>query len=82
MNELRDFMFDRVYLSESQRMHNQAAVAVIRRLVDYHLEHPAEIPDSYRDTDADLTTQVVDYVAGMTDRFAMQVHDRLFGLGG
>jgi dGTPase len=80
MNELRAFMFDRVYLSEGQRMHNQSAVAVIRRLIDYHLEHPEEIPDSYRDTGADLTTQVVDYVAGMTDRYAMRVHDRLFGL--
>ncbi|MEP7159256.1 MAG: deoxyguanosinetriphosphate triphosphohydrolase, partial [Chloroflexota bacterium] len=79
MNELRDFMFDRVYLSEGQRLHTESAVAVIRLLVDYHLEHPEEIPDSYRDTDADLTTQVVDYVAGMTDRYAMRVHDRLFG---
>jgi len=82
MNELRDFMFERVYLSERQRLHNEAAVAVITRLVDYHLEHPDEIPDSYRDTDADLTTQVVDYVAGMTDRFAMGIHDRVFGLIG
>ena len=82
MNELRDFMFERVYLSEAQRRHNEAAVALIRRLVDYHLEHPDELPDSYRDTGADLTTQVVDYVAGMTDRFAQQAHDRLFGLEG
>jgi dGTPase len=81
MNELRTFMFDRVYLSPTQRVHTDYAVGVLRRLVDHHLEHPDEIPDSYRDSDADLTTQVVDYVAGMTDRFALQVHDRLFGLG-
>jgi len=80
MNELRDFMFDRVYLSPIQRTHTDYAVGVLRRLVEHHLDHPNEIPDSYRDTDADLTTQVVDYVAGMTDRFALQVHDRLFGL--
>ena len=82
MNELRAFMFERVYLSEAQRLHTRAAIDLIRRLVDYHLEHPAEIPDSYRDTDADQITQVVDYVAGMTDRFALQVNDRLFGLSG
>jgi dGTPase len=80
MNELRDFMFERVYLSEAQRLHTENAVAVIRRLVDYHLAHPDELPDSYRDTDAALTTQVVDYVAGMTDRYALQIHERLFGL--
>ncbi len=82
MNELRTFMFDRVYLSPTQRVHTDFAVAVLRRLVDHHLEHPDEIADSYRDTDADLTTQVVDYVAGMTDQFALHVHDRLFGLDG
>jgi dGTP triphosphohydrolase len=82
MNELRDFMFERVYLSERQRLHTRAAVEVIRRLVDYHLGHPDEIPPTYRDTDADRTTQVVDYVAGMTDRYALMVHERLFGLAG
>ena len=79
MNELRTFMFERVYLSPTQRTHTDYAVAVLRRLVDHHVDNPDEIPDSYRDSDADLTTQVVDYVAGMTDRFALQAHDRLFG---
>ena len=82
MNELREFMFANVYLSEAQRMHSDSAVAVMRRLVDYYISHPTELPDSYRDADADLTTQVVDHVAGMTDRYALLVHERLFGLGG
>ena len=80
MIELRTFMFDRVYLSPTQRTHTDYAVGVLRRLVDHHLDNPDEIPDSYRDSDADLTTQVVDYVAGMTDRYALQAHDRLFGI--
>jgi dGTPase len=79
MIELREFMFERVYLSPDQRIHTEPAVALIRRLVDYHLDHPGELPTSYRDSDADLTTQVVDYVAGMTDRYAVMVHERLFG---
>jgi dGTPase len=82
MNELRDFMFERVYLSEEQRLHTKAAIEVIRRLMDYHLEHPEKIPDSYRDTDADLVIQAADYIAGMTDRYALNIHERLFGLGG
>jgi dGTPase len=82
MNGLRDYMFERVYLSDAQRRHSRAAVDLIRRLVDHHLEHPDQIPRSYRDTGADEVTQVVDYVAGMTDRFASLVHDRLFGLDG
>lgn len=79
MNELRAFMFERVYLSPAQRVHTDPAVALIRRLVDYHLEHPPELPETYRDFDADLTTQVVDYISGMTDRYAVMVDDRLFG---
>jgi dGTPase len=54
------------------------AIEVIRRLVDHHLAHPELIPASYRDTEADAVTQVVDYVSGMTDRFALNMHDRLF----
>ena len=54
------------------------AIGVIRRLVDHHLAHPGLIPASYRDTEADPVTQVVDYVSGMTDRFALAMHDRLF----
>ena len=80
MNELREFMFERVYLSPDQRVHTDPAVKLIRRLVDHHLEHPSELPTTYRDTDADLTTQVVDYVAGMTDRYAVMVDEKLFGI--
>jgi dGTPase len=79
MNELRAFMFENVYLSPAQRMHTDPAVALIRRLVDYHLDHPEELPTSYRDGSADVTTQVVDWVAGMTDRYAVMVDERLFG---
>ncbi|MDP8971434.1 MAG: HD domain-containing protein [Actinomycetota bacterium] len=75
---LRGFMFERVYCGEHAAGQKQAAVTVIRRLVDYHLQHPSELPASYRDSDADPVTQVVDYVSGMTDRFALLLHERLF----
>ncbi|MGY1739679.1 MULTISPECIES: HD domain-containing protein [unclassified Blastococcus] len=78
MHELRAFMFERVYSSETAAGQKQLAVDVIRRLVDHHLAHPELIPASYRDADADPTTQVVDHVSGMTDRFALTTHDRLF----
>jgi dGTPase len=78
MHELRTFMFQRVYASETAAGQKHVAIDVIRRLVDHHLEHPELIPASYRDTSADLLTQVVDYVSGMTDRFALTTYDRLF----
>ena len=78
MHELRAFMFERVYESETAAGQKHVAVDVIRRLVDHHLAHPELLPASYRDTRADEVTQVVDYVSGMTDRFALNTHDRLF----
>jgi dGTPase len=78
MHELRTFMFDRVYNSETAAGQKHVAIEVIQRLVDHHLAHPELIPATYRDTEADEVTQVVDYVSGMTDRFALNMHDRLF----
>jgi dGTPase len=78
MQELRAFMFERVYESDTAAGQKNVAIDVIRRLVDHHLAHPELIPASYRDTEADPVTQVVDYVTGMTDRFALATHDRLF----
>ncbi|RBY78811.1 deoxyguanosinetriphosphate triphosphohydrolase [Geodermatophilus sp. TF02-6] len=78
MHELRAFLFERVYASETAAGQKQLAVDVTRRLVDHHLTHPELIPATYRDTEADPVTQVVDHVSGMTDRFALALHDRLF----
>ena len=82
MNELRDFMFQRVYLAPTQQEHQRDAIDVIRRLVDHHLQNPEDIPGSYRDNEADLVTRVADYVAGMTDRYALATHERIFGTPG
>ena len=78
MNELRDFMFEHVYQSAEQQREQRRAIAVIRDLMDWHLEHPDEIPDSYRQDEASAQTQAADYIAGMTDRYALATHDRLF----
>ena len=76
MGELRAFMFDRVYGHD--QVERQAAVTIIRRLVEHFLAHPDQLPAGYRDPSADTLTQVVDHVTGMTDRYAMAVHDGLF----
>ena len=78
MHTLRAFMFEHVYLrpeAESQRLR---ATQIVRDLVTYYLEHPDEVPETYRHDEADELTQVIDYVAGMTDRYAIRTHDELF----
>ena len=76
--EVRDFMFENVYLRSDAEAQRRRARETTRALVEYYLEHPNEIPDSYRHTDADTLIQVLDYVSGMTDRYALRVHDELF----
>ena len=77
MHELRDFMFERVYLAPPLLREQRGAIETLRALVDHHLAHPDQIPATYREADAPLVTQVADYVAGMTDRFALAAHQRL-----
>ncbi len=79
MHELRAFMFERVYLSAALEAPKRAAMEVTRRLVEYHADHPDHVPDTYREHAADRLRQVTDYVAGMTDRYALTTHARLIG---
>ncbi len=78
MHELRDFMFERVYLRPEMEPQRRRAQQIVRELVEYFLANPGEIPGTYLHEDADALTQVIDYVAGMTDRFAIRVHDGVF----
>jgi dGTPase len=73
MLSLRRFMFDRVYLAEASRDEHRRAAEVIRRILD-HLE--AE-PDALQPGDADPVQRLVDFVAGMTDRYAQAYADAL-----
>lgn len=77
MNELRDFMFERVYLRPEVEDQRERAITIIRTLADHYLEHPEEIPDSYVADDASTLTRAIDYVSGMTDRFAIRDWERV-----
>jgi dGTPase len=78
MNRFRDFMFERVYLRPESRRQAEKAIRLLRNLVDYFLENPDEMPESYRHRELPVVEQVIDVVAGMTDRYALRTHDRIF----
>lgn len=71
--ELRTWLFKNVYRNPDSRR-NVRAADVITRLFHYYLEHPAERGKS----DPDSVTETVDYVAGMTDRYALTEYKRIF----
>jgi dGTPase len=68
MLNLRAFMFERVYLSSAAEAQRAQATDVLRRIFDHFVEHPHELPE---DRPGDLPQRITDYVAGMTDRFAL-----------
>jgi dGTPase len=81
MNELRDFMFEVVYLRPEAEEQRQKAITIIRTLVDHYIAHPDAVPETYRHDPADGVTRAIDYVSGMTDRFALRQYLRLTGDG-
>ena len=80
MHELRAFMFERVYLRPETHDQKERAIYVIRQLVDFFSTHSEQIPSTFQLSGETPTSQAIDYVAGMTDRFAVQEHDRIFRL--
>ena len=68
MLNLRAFMFERVYLAADSNQQRRTAIATVRRIFGDLVEHPDRLPDG---RPGDLPQQVTDYVAGMTDRFAL-----------
>jgi dGTPase len=79
MLELRAFLFDHVYQGSPAKNENSKAKNVIQRLFFLFLENPDLLPDEYRSNNSDqLLTKVCDYVAGMTDRFAIRTYENHF----
>jgi dGTPase len=78
LDELREFLFARVYLRDDAADEQQKAVSLLRALFSYYLDHPEEIPEEYHLAPGDTATRIADYIAGMTDRFALRTYEQLF----
>lgn len=73
MLSLRAFMFDRVYLGPHVEPEHRHARDVVQAIFERLLAEPERLPAG----DGDLAEKLVDYVAGMTDRFALAYYARL-----
>jgi dGTPase len=71
MLNLRAFMFERVYLGPAAQEQRDTATATVRRIFAHLIEHPKDLPEGLQ---GELSERVTDYVAGMTDRFALAWH--------
>jgi dGTPase len=73
MYSLRSFMFERVYLGPRARAEHAKIERVLRGLFEYYCEHLGELPSGASEAD-----RVIDYLAGMTDRFAIRAWTERF----
>ncbi|MEZ5924831.1 MAG: deoxyguanosinetriphosphate triphosphohydrolase [Hyphomicrobiaceae bacterium] len=83
LGELREFLFSAVYRHPRVMERMVRAEAKVEALFDRYLDDPAAMPESWRALAVGLERPerariAVDFVAGMTDRYALEEHRRLF----
>ena len=78
---LRDFLHRHMYRHEKVNRMTEKARAVVRDLFGRYMSRPQELPAVWQpqtgDKDAETARLVTDYIAGMTDRYALAEHHRL-----
>ena len=79
--EMRDYLCQNLYFSKQVAEANTRAGRILAELFKFYLAHRDEIGklSRHRIRTEGLHRAVCDYLAGMTDRYAMQVHQRLIG---
>jgi dGTPase len=77
MNLLREFMFQQVYLPLGRTEEAEAAREIIRLLYHHFVHHPGEIPPVYFCHEETPQEAAIDYLAGMTDHYAIRLAEGL-----
>jgi len=76
---LREFLFKRVYNPCSTVKEAAKAKDVIRLLYKYFIEHEDRLIPEYHHYTNDIEQSIVDYIAGMTDQYALRIAEELQG---
>ena len=83
---LKSFLFPNMYRHPRVIKTTDKAQTIVKGLFSHFYLFPDQLPEAWqRDIDkaggAKVARRVADYIAGMTDRFALDEHNRIFGLG-
>lgn len=81
MLDMRKFMFEHVYQNKKAKSEEGRAEMLVTTLYEYFLEHTDEMPDEFimlLERGEDPRRVVCDYIACMTDRFAISKYEELF----
>ena len=77
--ELKQFLLRNLYRHPQVMETTERARRVVTELFAFYLDQPHEPPMSHQ-PDTHRARAVADYIAGMTDRFAIREHERLSGM--
>lgn len=82
MADLRQFMFQNVYENQDAKQEEEKAIYLVKQLFLYYIKHFDKLPERYIQTyemSEDTKEQTVcDYIAGMTDNYAVKKYNELF----
>ena len=78
--ELRAFMFEKVYRNPVVKGEEAKAQDMLKRLYDYYYQHPEALPEDFQPQLSfdGMERTVCDYIAGMTDNYAVDKFTQLF----
>ena len=85
LEHVRRFLFDRMYRAPAVVEMRKTVTRAIDELFPFYMDNPGNLPVGWIENlgtphaQDDLARLVADYIAGMTDRFALQEHARLIG---
>ena len=79
---LRDFLFENVYFNKTAKSEDEKTTFIIKKIFEYYNKHFESLPDFYlkiyEDNNFGKSEVIKDYVAGMTDTYAMKVFEELY----
>ena len=80
LRELREFMFDRIYRNPVAKGEESKAKAMLQRLFEYYVANPNEMPEDFQPQLSfdGMERTVCDYIAGMTDNYAVYKYTEIF----
>ncbi len=80
LNDLRGFMFERVYRNPTVKGEESKAKDMLKRLYAYYYQNPQALPEDFQPQMSfdGLERTVCDYIAGMTDNYAVDKFTQIF----
>lgn len=80
MNRLRNFMFDYVYVGSDAKIEEKKVKGIIEGIFKYYYENPGALPLNMQEIawKEGVERAVCDYIAGMSDRFAIYTFNNIY----